>query len=126
MFEHQTHKPRECDTRYAATMDVELWEPAPSRPCHLCLSLDGGAVFVDFALDADGVLFVARISFDGFGCCEAPPEIGRMGRADSQLLTEMAVRRAIDPRAVEPILRRYLADNQHWLWSDALRSHGLV
>jgi hypothetical protein len=93
----------------------------------VCLSLENGSVFADFDVDPScGSLLLVRISFDGYGCCEAPPEVGRMSSDDSLLLMEMAARQVVDRQAVEPILRRYLAQNEPLLWSDALRRYNLV
>jgi hypothetical protein len=49
-------------------MEIELWGVMPSRPCRICFSLQGGAVFADFDVDADERLYLVRISFDGYGC----------------------------------------------------------
>jgi hypothetical protein len=107
-------------------MDVELWEAMPSRPCRICLSLQGGSVFADFDVDGEERLYLVRISFDGYGCCRTPADVGRMRKEDSSLLLGMAARRAVEPGAVEPILRGYFAENQERLWGDALREHGLI
>ncbi len=106
-------------------MNVAFYEPF--RACRLCLTFDDGCVFADFDVDtATGGLYLVRISFDGYGCCEAPPGIGRMSRDDSQMLLTMAAKRAVDPDAVAPILRKYFAENEQKLWADALREYGLV
>jgi hypothetical protein len=107
-------------------MDIELWEAMPSRPCRICFSLQEGAVFADFDVDSDQRLYLVCISFDGYGCCRAPADVGRMRQEDSSLLLGMAERGAIEPSAVEPILRGYFAENEARLWCDALREHGLV
>ena len=109
-------------------MNVDLWRwGTNTRPCRVALSLNLGSVFADFDVDATtGNVFLVRISFDGYGCCEAPTEIGRMTEEDSMALLEMAERSAIDAAALEPILRRYFRANERLLWSDALREHDLV
>jgi hypothetical protein len=107
-------------------MEIELWEPMPSRPCRICLSLQGGSVFADFDVDRDERLYLVRISLDGYGCCRAPADVGRMRPEDSSLLLDMTARRAVEPGAVEPILRGYFTENEERLWGDALREHGLV
>jgi hypothetical protein len=71
-------------------------------------------------------LYLVRISFDGYGCCQAPAEIGRMSREDSLLLIEAAAKRTLDADAIEPILRPYLPQNELLLWSDALREYDRV
>ncbi len=72
-------------------MHVSFWEPMPSRPCRVCLSLEEGSVFADFDVNPkSGCLYLARISFDGHGCCEAPADVTRMSVEESRLLIEMA------------------------------------
>jgi len=110
-------------------MDVELWKwGTNTRPCRMALCLNLGSVFADFDVDAaTGNVFLVRISFDGYGCCDAPPsQIGMMTVEDSKALLEMAERGVIDAAALEPILRRYFRANEQLLWSDALREHDLV
>jgi hypothetical protein len=107
-------------------MDIELWDAMPSRPCRICLSLQGGSVFADFDVDRDERLYLVRISFDGYGCCRAPADVGRLRQEDSSLLLSMAATRAVEPGAVEPILRGYFAENEARLWGDALREHSLL
>jgi hypothetical protein len=106
-------------------MEVALYPPMPSRPCRFCLSLQGGSVFADFDVDADGRVFAVRVSFDGYGCCNAPTDVGRMNAPDSAALLAMAERGSIDTTAAQ-ILRAYFEQTQDRLWSDALEHHGLV
>ena len=109
-------------------MDIDLWSWGPTtRPCRVALSLNGGAVFADFDVDAlTGAVFLVRISFDGYGCCNAPPEVGRLNVEESKALLEMAQRGVGDRAALDPALRRYFRANEHLLWDDALREHELV
>jgi hypothetical protein len=107
-------------------MDIELYPPMlPSRPCHFCLSLQGGSVFADFDVDPDGRIFVVRISFDGYGCCRAPAEVGRMGVRDSEVLLAMVQQGSVDA-AVARALRAYFRQNRDAFWSDALAHHSLL
>jgi hypothetical protein len=107
-------------------MDVELYPPMlPSRPCRFCLSLQGGSAFADFDVDPDGRVFAVRVSFDGYGCCQAPADVGRMSASDSELLLAMVQRGAIDATA-SPLLRAYFDQNRDAFWTDALVDHGLV
>lgn len=107
-------------------MEVEIYPPMlPSRPCRFCLSLQGGSVFADFNVDADGRLFAVRVSFDGYGCCHAPANVGRMDVDDSDALLGMVKQGSIDARASDA-LRAYFQQNRDAFWSDALAHHGLV
>ncbi len=90
-----------------------------------CLNL--GSVFADFDVEArTGRLFLLRISFDGYGCCDAPAGIGRMTLDESKALLEATERRAVDVGVALPILRRSFRENEPLLRSDALREHDLV
>lgn len=107
-------------------MEVALYPPMlPSRPCRFCLSLQGDSVFADFDVDSDGRVFAVRVSFDGYGCCHAPADIGRMNAHDSEALLSMVKRGSIDATASE-VLRAYFRENRDALWSDALAHHGLI
>lgn len=106
-------------------MDIELYPPMPTRPCRFCLTLQGGSVFADFDVDPDGRVFAVRVSFDGYGCCRAPVDVGRMSQPDSEALLAM-VEQASITAAAEPILRAYFQQNRETFWSDALEHHGLI
>jgi hypothetical protein len=107
-------------------MEVEIYPPMlPSRPCRFCLSLQGGSVFADFDVDADGRVFAVRVSFDGYGCCHAPSNVGRMDVNDSDALLAMVKRGSIDATASD-VLRAYFRHHRDVFWSDALEEHGLV
>lgn len=100
----------------------------PFRPCQLCLVLQDDSVFADFDIDDAGRLFLVRISFDGYGCCE-PAWVGpamAMSVDDSRGLLGMAQRGELgDPRAAA-ILRGYFVACGDAVWRDALRVHGLI
>jgi hypothetical protein len=107
-------------------MDIEIHPPMlPTRPCRFCLSLQGGSVFADFDVDQGGLVYAVRVSFDGFGCCVAPADVGRMGARESVALLAMVKRGCVDPEAAE-ILRSYFWKNRDVLWPDALAHHDLV
>jgi hypothetical protein len=107
-------------------MDIELYPPMlPNRPCRFCLSLQGGSVFADFDVDPDGRVFAVRVSFDGYGCCHATAEVGRMNISDSKALLAMVSQGTIHSEAAQ-VLRAYFQQNRDALWSDALAEHGLL
>lgn len=106
-------------------MEIALFPPMPTRPCRFCLRLQGGSVFADFGVDPDGRVYATRVSFDGYGCCHAPAEIGRMSERDSEALLEMVQQGSIDPAAAS-VLRTYFDANRGALWDDALAHHGLL
>jgi hypothetical protein len=106
-------------------MDIEFTSARLASRFALCLQ--GGSVFADFDVDKNGTIFAARVSFDGYGCCECPRnKIGRMTEDDSRQLLDMLARRRIKAEVAEDILRRYFLRNQRFVWSDALKQHDLI
>jgi hypothetical protein len=105
---------------------VELFPAMLSRSCSFCLCLQGSSVFADFDTDAAGIISLRRISFDGFGCCEAPESITRMSSDDSRLLLDAISREDLQSIQVEDVLRRYFRENKDVIWSDALAEHDLL
>jgi hypothetical protein len=85
----------------------------------------GGSVFADFDVDPDGRVFAVRVSFDGYGCCHAPVDVGRMSVRDSEALLAMAQQGSIHAAAAQA-LRAYFQQDRDAFWSDALTHHGLL
>ncbi|MCX5746723.1 MAG: hypothetical protein NT062_29975 [Proteobacteria bacterium] len=82
-------------------------------------------MFADFEVDPDGRVFVVRVSFDGYGCCHAPADVGRMSVRDSEVLLAMVSEGAIHAAAA-PALRAYFQEHRDAFWSDALAHHDLL
>lgn len=106
-------------------MQIAVYPPMPNRPCRFCLSLQGDSVFADFDVDPDGRAYVVRVSFDGYGCCHAPADIGRMNARDSELLQTMVWQGVVHLGAARA-LRAYFHENRGVLWIDALARHDLL
>lgn len=98
----------------------------PTRPCRFCLSLQGDRVFADFDVDDCGHVFLRRISFDCFGCCNIEEAIGKMNLHDSGALLRAVERDSVADPELSDLLLRYFRENQDVIWSDALIYHGLL
>lgn len=106
-------------------MDIKNFGPMPSRPCNYCLELQDSSVFADFVIDSAGHLFLKRISFDRFGCCEPEAGTGKMGMADSKRLISAIESGTLESPDVGHILRHYFIENKELLWEDALLENNL-
>lgn len=106
-------------------MQIALYPAMPTRPYNFCLSLQDGNVFADFNIDPDGRVCAVRISFDGYGCCSTPANVGRMNPLDSAMLLTKVRQGSIDPSAAK-VLRAYFNENRNAFWVDALVSHDLL
>lgn len=64
-FDDSTEKFSEDDC------EIYRWKMPRSRPSDFCFSLFDGSIFVDFDKKG-GLLYLLRISFDGYGCYSVP------------------------------------------------------
>lgn len=108
------------------SISIELVPAMPTRPCSFCLCLQGGSVFADFDTNDANIISLRRISFDGFGCCEAGDSITHLSSGDSRLLLDAMFRGELENFQVEQILRKYFQENKAAIWSDALAEHDLL
>jgi len=83
-------------------------------------------VFADFDIDTSGRVFLVRISFDGYGCCETGTNIARMPLNESHTLIESVAVDDFDCEEIRDILRRYFQQNDDVIWREALVEHELI
>ena len=109
-------------------MDIRVSEVLPTRPCDYCLALQDDSVFLDLAKRECGSLFLVRISYDGFGCCEPSIDNGvsNFSKYETKLLIESINNNAVAVNEVTEVLRKYLEANSSVLWREALTEHGLI
>ena len=101
-------------------------EMPPSRPSRYCLALQDDSVFADFDVDDVGRIFLLRISFDGFGCCETVGKARPMNLETSTRFAELIESQVIDTPEMASILSRYFRENDDVIWKDALEDHSLI
>jgi hypothetical protein len=109
-------------------MLIRICPPMPSRPCKYCLSLQDDSVFADFDFDADGCLYLVRISYDGYGCCSLSNQngISKLSKEKTQKIISYIESDSSQLTQVVQILERYFRENKAVLWEDALKDHGLI
>ena len=83
-------------------------------------------MFADFDINQNGCLYLVRISFDGYGCCDAGAEISALEDEESSQLAQSIKSGNVETPEVEKILKNYLRKNKDALWEDALRHHELI
>ena len=103
------------------------WGSPSSRRCALTLAV-GDVAFADFDRDANGQLFLLRISFDGFGCCTPDRvDVKPMDMADSRsLIDQVESDEELGTDETRALLRRYFETHRNVIWEEALIEYGLV
>ncbi|MBC3930401.1 hypothetical protein [Undibacterium curvum] len=112
-------------------MQIYPFPVMPTRPCAFCLCLQDGRVFADFDFDAEGLVSLRRISFDGYGCCKPTLPTQKINLSDSVQIRSMVdshtqEQDGVEYPEIEQILRNYFKANFEVLWEDALKDHELV
>lgn len=107
-------------------LEIRKTKPMPSRPCRWCLALQNDSVFADFDVDSEGCVFLARISFDGYGCCETGRRIRSMDREMSGSFLQLLEADEVRAKEMAELLYRYFQENNHVIWRDALEEHAFV
>jgi hypothetical protein len=99
-----------------------------TRPCRYCLAIKDDSVFIDLDVDDKGCLFLVRISFDGYGCCEPNKNkpIGKISESKSKKLIKQIKANKFEILESQKILTEYLSKNKEYLWEDALQEHELI
>lgn len=97
----------------------------PSRPSRYCLGLQDDSVFADFDLDDDGGVFLLRVSFDGYGCCDTPTA-RTMNPDVSKTFVRLMEADDVSSGELASLLSQYFRENSDVIWKDALEEHGLL
>lgn len=107
-------------------MDIRRYEPMPTRPCEYGLALQDDAVFADFGLSKEGALYLVRISYDGYGCCEPETVISEMDEVKSKQLILAIETNELTSSETQEIVSSYFREHKHVLWEDALLEHEII
>ncbi|WP_415844734.1 hypothetical protein ACMYUJ_17735 [Stutzerimonas zhaodongensis] len=107
-------------------MDVRKFEPMSTRPCKYCLALQDYAVFADFQINENGNLYLVRISYDGYGCCEPENKIMGIEIKNTNQLISAIESNNLKTQTVTAVLRGCFRAHKDVLWEDALLEHKLI
>lgn len=97
-----------------------------SRPADYYLGYDGGSVFMDFNNNNDGCIYLVRMSFDGYGCCNLKEGVIPMDADSSALFKSFINEPNIDQVKLNDIIRATIRNNRDLLWEDALKEYNLI
>lgn len=79
-----------------------------------------------FDITLAGAVYLARISYDGYGCCVSGHQVGKMDIPNSRYLIAAILTNNLDSPRVTEIPQSYFRANKIMLWEDALSEHGLI
>ena len=109
-------------------MSIEIRKAGISstRPCRYSLGLQDDRVFADFDVDNNDRVFLARISFDGYGCCPTTGKVSGMAGEFSKSFIRLIETNEVSSGELATILSQYFRENSNVIWKDALEDHDLL
>lgn len=96
-----------------------------TRKADFYLGCLNSSVFIDFNLNNNDQIYLQRISFDGYGCCEVENSKTLDQRGSIKFVEEMN-KESIDQKIVEQLVKRLIEVNSEQIWTDALEEYKLI
>ena len=98
-------------------IQIRALKPLSTRPCRYCFALQDDSVFADFEVDSNGCLYLVRISFDGYGCCNISSkiQIGRVEYNKSDQLIKQIENDDFENSEASEILEGYFSINKAFI-----------
>ena len=81
-----------------------------------------GCVFIDFNLSKDRCIYLRRISFDGYGCCDLDERGILMEKEESQLFIDIFEKEELDQEIMTNLITKTIEINKQYIWQDALKN----
>ncbi len=75
---------------------------------------------------SDTLNALARISFDGCGCCNLDEKAERLNCEDSDKFSEEMKKENLDQQAVTRLVKKAIELNREHLWKDVIEEYGFI
>jgi len=97
-----------------------------TRKADYYLSYFDYSVFIDFNKDENNLIYLIRISFDGFGCCELEEKSKPLNQEDSVDFINIMNYKYFDQNKLNRIIRKSIELNKNNIWEEALIEYKLT
>jgi hypothetical protein len=84
------------------------------------------SVFIDFNRSEDNRIYLRRISFDGYGCCNLDKNANHLNHQDSKKFIEEIEKEELDQVVITLLVKTAVKINKEQIWTDALEEYGLI
>lgn len=85
-----------------------------------------GSVFIDINSDANNQIYLKRISFDGYGCCNLKEIENKLNQTDSELFRNEMSKSELNQDNLENLILKLIELNRAQIWLDALKEYELI
>lgn len=97
-----------------------------SRPADYHIGCHGGSVFLDFNNYNEKLIYLTRISFDGYGCCNIGDTVKPMSEEDSIIFKKNIASKSINQEYLAEIVKKTIHNNKDLICIDALKEYGFM
>jgi hypothetical protein len=97
-----------------------------TRKADFYLGCLDSSVFVDFNISNDNLIYLVRISFDGYGCCNLYDNAESLNVTDSQEFLKEIEKEILNQETIGSLVKQIVKMNQDLIWKDALEEYGLL
>jgi hypothetical protein len=97
-----------------------------TRKADYCLECLEGSVFLDFNVSDENLVFLVRISFDGYGCCNFEENSKPLSIEDSKNFIQFINHDELSQNIFVFLVKRAIAINIENIWIDALNEYELL
>jgi hypothetical protein len=97
-----------------------------SRKADYYLGCLDGAVFIDFNQSNNNLIFLCRISFDGYGCCTIGTISNPLNHKDSKKFIEEIENEKFNQETITLLVKEIIKINKEQIWKEAIEEYRLI
>lgn len=84
------------------------------------------AVFIDFNRTGDNRIYLRRISFDGYGCCNLDQGFNCLNFSKSNKFIKEIEKESLNQKTITKLVKEVIEVNKEYIWTDALKKYNLL
>ena len=96
-----------------------------TRPADYYLEFNNFSVCIDFKEDMNGLIYLVRISFDGYGCCEVNNPNTTLDTYESSRFVDQLKSNNLDQETIKNLVDKLISTNGSTIRKDALKAYDL-
>lgn len=97
-----------------------------SRKADFYLGCLDGSVFLDFDITTENLIYLRRISFDGYGCCNIETNAGCLDYELSKAFIKECNTDNLNQEKMTKLVLELIRLNKDNIWTDALEAYQLI